>query len=195
MTPFKALYGRDPPPLVSYVTGSTATSELDLQLSEWDALLAELKDNLLKVQQTMQVQAHKKSRDVSFEVGDLVFLKLQPYRHRSLARVVNEKLSRYYGPFPVIACIRPVAYKLQFPAHAKLHPVFHVSRLKKAIGPAIQAQSLPPILAEDLTLQVEPEQLVDTRYSPTTGNLEVLIKWQLADPQSLLYACKSSITE
>ncbi|EXB73724.1 GDT1-like protein 2 [Morus notabilis] len=125
----------------------------------------------------MQEHANKKCRAVTFEVGDLVFLKLQPYRHRALARVMNEKLApHYYGPFQILARVGPVAYQLQLPSHARIHPVFHISRLKKALGSVDIPQSLPPILSEDLTLQVEPDQVLDTRFSPTTGSLEVLIK-------------------
>lgn len=179
MMPFKALYGRDPLPLVAYNAGSTATSELDQQLCIRDALLAELKEHLTRAQHFMHLRANHKCRDLSFEVGDLVYLKLQPYRHRSLAHRVNEKLApRYYGPFQVLARIGYVAYCLQLPSDAKIHPVFHVSRLKKAIGPAVASQPLPSFLSEDSVLQVTPEQVLDTQFSPSTGQLEVLIKWR-----------------
>ncbi|EXB75569.1 Pyridoxine/pyridoxamine 5'-phosphate oxidase [Morus notabilis] len=85
---------------------------------------------------------------------------------------------RYYGPFQILARIGPVAYRLQLPSHARIHPVFHVSRLKKALGSVDIPQSLPPILSEDLTLHVEPNQVLDTCFSPATGSLEVLIKWR-----------------
>ena len=63
---------------------------------------------------------------VTLEVGDLVFVKLQPYRFHSLAKQHNEKLSpRYYGPDKVLDRIGPVAYKLELPSHSKIHPVFH----------------------------------------------------------------------
>lgn len=124
----------------------------------------------------MQVHANAKHRDLSFEVGDVVYLKLQPYRHRLFTRFVNEKPSLwYYGHFPVITRVGSRAYRLQLPPGAKIHHVFHVSQLKKAIGPAGIPQSLPPILFEDLTLQVELERVVDTRYYPFTGQLEVLL--------------------
>lgn len=41
----------------------------------------------------MKSQADSKRRDLSFEVGDTVFLRLQPYRQKSLAKRSNEKLS------------------------------------------------------------------------------------------------------
>lgn len=43
MSPFKALYGREPPPLASYEKNSTPVQELDVQLLERDQVLQELK--------------------------------------------------------------------------------------------------------------------------------------------------------
>ncbi|XP_024024885.1 uncharacterized protein LOC112092588 [Morus notabilis] len=144
-----------------------------------DAILEELQGHLLQAQHSMKRTADLKRRDVSFDVGDLVFLKIRPYRHRSLAKFSNEKFSpRFYGPYRVVARIGAVAYQLQLPTAAKIHPVFHVSQLKKAIGVPIPAQEVPPVLAPDLELRVEPERLLATHFSKVTGQLEVLLQWR-----------------
>jgi hypothetical protein len=75
-------------------------------------------------------------------VGDLVYLKLQPYIQTSVATRSNQKLSfRFYGPFPILQRISRVAYKLDLPATCKIHPVVHVSQLKGHIAPHIQVSS------------------------------------------------------
>lgn len=56
-------------------------------------MLKILGSNLLKAQSWMKSQADSKRRDLSFEVGDAVLLRLQPYRQKSLAKRINEKLS------------------------------------------------------------------------------------------------------
>ena len=95
---------------------------------------------------------------VTLEVGDLVFVKLQPYRFHSLAKRHNEKLSpRYYGPDKVLDRIGLVAYKLELPSHSKIHPVFHISQLKKLVGPTVHHQPLPACLEENLELHVQLE--------------------------------------
>lgn len=128
MTPFKVVYGRDPPQLLRMGEGQTAVDSLDEMIRERDGVLDELKLNLLRAQQIMKY-ADKKRREDSFEIGDKVFLKLQPYRQKSLAKRPNEKLAaRFYGPFEVIQKIGTVAYKLQLPVESKIHPVFHVSQ-------------------------------------------------------------------
>lgn len=84
--------------------------------------------HLLQAQQKMKVQADGKHHHKEFAAGDLVFLKLRPYRQGSLAKHKYEKLSaHYYGPYKVLQCIGQVAYKLEFPLTALIHPVFHVS--------------------------------------------------------------------
>ncbi|EMS46801.1 UDP-glycosyltransferase 87A2 [Triticum urartu] len=68
-------------------------------------------------------------------VGDQVFLKLQPYIQTSVAPRANHKLAyKYYGPFPIVAKINEVAYKLQLPPQATIHPVFHVSLLRRVLN-------------------------------------------------------------
>lgn len=75
---------------------SSAVDAINEQLKAQKRILAELKENLEIAQAQMQTQANKHGGDVEFE-GDLVYLKLQPYKQKSLAKKMNKKLSpRYY---------------------------------------------------------------------------------------------------
>jgi hypothetical protein len=85
-----------------------------------------IQQQLARAQQRMKVQADKNRTERSFAVGDLVYLKLQPYIQSSLAPRSNQKLAyRFFGPF--LAKVGKVAYKLLLPDHSKIHLVFHVS--------------------------------------------------------------------
>jgi hypothetical protein len=94
-----------------------------------------LKDHLQRAQNQQKVQADKHKVDRTFEVGDLVYLRLQPYRQASIKRSGAEKLQpHFFGPYRVNRRIQAVAYELELPQGSKIHNVFHVSCLKKAIG-------------------------------------------------------------
>lgn len=148
---------------------------------ERDAVLDDLKANLLKAHHRMQIQEDSHRREVEYRVGDHVYLKLQPYCQQSLAKCPFQKLcARYYGPYVILQKIGKVAYKLDLPPSSKIHPVFHVSQLKKAIGRVESAPDLPPVLTESMVLESTPDQVLGIR-STTTGqpsDLEVLIKWE-----------------
>lgn len=47
-------------------------------------MLGVLKEHLRDVQERMKKFADRKRREVEFEVGDLVYLKLRPYRQSSM---------------------------------------------------------------------------------------------------------------
>ncbi|KAH0725501.1 hypothetical protein KY284_001366 [Solanum tuberosum] len=60
---------------------------------------------------------------------------------------------RCFGPFKVIKRIGEVAYKLELPIEAKIHPVFHVSVLKRCLGKPIQ--QIIPLQLQDCPDQIE----------------------------------------
>jgi ribosomal protein L21E len=94
-----------------------------------------IRQHLNRAMVRMERQADKSRLERSFEVGDLVFLKLQPYIQSSLAPHSNQKLAfKFFTSFQVVQKVGQVAYKLDLPPSLAVHPVFHVSQLKKAIG-------------------------------------------------------------
>ena len=60
------------------------------------------------------------------------------------------KLSpRFFGPYKVLACLGPVAYKLELPEGSQIYVVFHVSLLKPKFGPITPISQLPPLVLTD----------------------------------------------
>ena len=69
------------------------------------------------------------------DVGDWAHVKLQSYRQHSVALKLNQQLeAKFFGPFQVVPKIGYVAYKLNPPKSSKIHPVFHISLLKRHVG-------------------------------------------------------------
>ena len=90
---------------------------------------------------------------------------------------------RFFGSFKILARIGTVAYKLDLPSVAQIHNVFHVSMLKKQLGPIETAMVSLPLVSADVNIMPEPEFVLDKRvvqkgkYRPKT---EVLIQWKSA---------------
>lgn len=87
MSPYQALYGRHPPSSVRVGTNTTLVDNLDTLLRDRDAILDDLRFHLHKAQHRMKTWADTKRCHESFAEGDLVFLKLQPYRPQSVAQI------------------------------------------------------------------------------------------------------------
>lgn len=134
------------------------------------ATLRLLKEHLTQVQNRMKQQADQHRPERHFEVGDWIFLKLQPYKQSSLHCRSNMKLSpRFYGPFQVLKRIGQVAYQLELPAQSKIHPVFHVSLLKRKLGAHVVPQSTLPHVDTDGILEPEPVAVLDRRLMKFKG--------------------------
>jgi hypothetical protein len=113
MTSFQALYGRLPPSIPLYTEGLSVVHEVDQHFLHRDALLKQLKANLETSVNPMKQMAVRKRRDVLFEVGSWVLLKLHPYRQQSTFKRVHQRLaSRFYVPYLILEKYGPVAYKL-----------------------------------------------------------------------------------
>ncbi|BAT92057.1 hypothetical protein VIGAN_07071600 [Vigna angularis var. angularis] len=92
----------------------------------------------------MVQQANKKRREADIKVGDWVYLRIRPHRQTSMPTRLHPKLAaRYFGPFQVLQQVGKVAFRLQLPETARIHPIFHVSQLKKAVGEQIVEKELP----------------------------------------------------
>jgi len=181
-SPFESLYGY-PPRLLAVNPNSTTNQEVFNWASGSQVMDELLQQHLNRAKSRMKKQADQHRSERHFNVGEMDFLKLQPYVQTSLAPRSHQKLSfRFFGPYRVMARVGTVAYKLDLPAHSAIHPVFHVSQLKCAVGTSHQ---VIPILPTDFALHLAPEKILQTRSS-TRGDKQVsqvLVKWNNLPPE------------
>ena len=104
-----------------------------------------------------------KRKDIEYEVGDIVFLKVSAWK-KILRFGRKGKLSpRFIGPYENLERVRPVAYRLALPLElAKLHDVFHVSMLRRYHSDPSHILPVQDIqVQEDFTFEEEPKAILD----------------------------------
>ena len=180
-TPYEITFGHKPFNFPNYITGSSKLDAVEDMLKDRDDTFQVIRKKLLKAQATMKRFADTKRREVMYEPGDWVLLKLRPCWQTSAKGVseVQGKLSkRFYGPFKVIERIGPVAYRLQLPEGARIHPVFHCSVLKPFQGtPELEVSAqLPYHCLQDQPI-ISPLAILDYRRSTSTDPWQVLVQW------------------
>jgi hypothetical protein len=181
MTPFKALYSYDPLSFVEVAFGDNKASMVQDWVQQSQDILRELKDHLQRAQNQQKIQADKHRVERTFEVGDLVYLRLQPYSQASIKRSGVEKLQRrFFGPYRISRNVGVVAYELELPQGSRIHNVFHVSCLKRAIGQHITPLEVLPPLDEEGQLLLILEEILEVREKRLKNRSikEYLIRWK-----------------
>jgi hypothetical protein len=181
MTPFRALYNYDPLSFVEISFGDNRASMVQDWVQKSEDILKELKDHLQRAHTQQKVQEDKHRVERTFEVGDLVYLRLQPYRQASIKRSGGEKLQpRFFGPYRISRKVGVVAYELELPHGSKIHNIFHMSCLKRAINQHITPLEVLPPLDEEGQLVLVPEEILEVREKKLWRRSirEYLIKWK-----------------
>ena len=137
-----------------------------------------IRDRLKIAQDRQKSYADNRRRDLEFEVGDMVFLRISPWKG-VLRFGKRGKLSpRYIGPYRIVERIGEVAYRLELPFDLdRIHDVFHVSMLRKYIlDPSHVLTAQPVEIQENLTYEEEPVQILDRREQVLCNKTIPLVK-------------------
>lgn len=183
-SPFEVLYNRSPRQLGLTPSDATPITDVQIWLEERSVMQELLRQHLERVRLRMKHQADKKRTERSFEVGEFVYLKLQPYVQSSVAPRAHHKLMfKYYGPYQILDRVGKVAYRLALPVTSRIHPVIHVSQLKKAIGANVQVQTQLP---SPLDVLLVPSRILQRRLRQDgpVAISQVLVQWS-GQPESL----------
>ena len=162
MAPYEALYGR-----------KCRTPLCWTKLSERKVigpdLIRETEENVKIIREKLKVATDRqksytdmKRKDIRYEVGEKVFLKVSPWK-KVMRFGKKGKLSlRFIGPYEVIEKVGPVAYRLALPPDLEnIHNVFHVSMLRRYRSDPTHIVSSETIeLRPDLTYEEEPLEIL-----------------------------------
>jgi hypothetical protein len=122
----------------------------------------------------------KKEEEISFEIGDFVYLKVSPMRSTRRFRVKGKLAPRYVRPFKIIDCKGEGAYQFEPPPQlSDVHDVFYVSQLKKCLR--VLEEQLPMEyldLGGDLTYSERPIKILDSVERVTCSKVIKMCKVQ-----------------
>ena len=137
-----------------------------------------IRDRLKIAQDRQKSYVNNRRRNLEFEVGDMVFLRISPWKG-VLRFGKRGKLSpRNIGPYRIVERIGEVAYRLELPSDLdRIHDVFHVSMLRKYIpDPSHVLTEQPVEIQENLTYEEELVHILDRREQVLRNKTISLVK-------------------
>ena len=141
-SPFYLNYGYEPILPIQLIKGDeeirteSIGSFVRRVTSDWELA----KENLQRAVSLQQKYYNKRHRDVQFAVGDLMLLSTRNLKMRGIPDKLKK---RFMGPFKIQERIGRQAYRLLLPETWKVHPVFHISLLKKWNAVDLQGRRSP----------------------------------------------------
>ncbi|KAH0716653.1 hypothetical protein KY290_012914 [Solanum tuberosum] len=128
-----------------------------------DLRLGGLKDRLKTAHSRQKSYANNRKRDLEFEVGDWVYLKISPMKGVMRFGKKGKLSPQYVGPYEILNRVGKVAYELKLPIElARVHPVFYISMLKKCIGDPVSIHPLESLgVNENLSYEEVPVEILD----------------------------------
>ena len=122
--------------------------------------------------------ADLKRKDIEYEVGDKVFLKVSPWRKVLRFGKKGKLSSMFIGSYEILERIGLVMYRLALPPElAKLHNVFHVSMLRRYKSDESHILPVQDIQVQpDFTFDEEPKAILDREVKQLRNKQVPLVK-------------------
>ena len=165
MPPFEALYGRKcRSPLYWDEVGERKIlgPELVQQTKEKIELI---RQRLVAAQNRQSKYANQHRKDIEFETGDLVLLKVSPWKGVLRFGKKGKLSPRFIGPFEILKRVGKVAYELALPPNLQhIHNVFHVSMLRRYhpdVSHIIEYETVE--IQPDLSYEEKPVEILDRK--------------------------------
>ena len=122
--------------------------------------------------------ADNRRRDLEFEVGDWVYLKISPMKGVMRFGKKGKLSPRYIGPYRIVKRVGNIAYELELPLEVEaVHPVFHISMLKKCMGdPSLIIPTEDIGIKDSLSYEEIPVQILDRQIRKLRTKEVALVK-------------------
>jgi hypothetical protein len=122
-----------------------------------------VRENLRVVQSRQKSYTDHRRRELGFEVGDFVYLKVSPMRGLCCFKVRGKLAPRFIGPFKIFEKRGEVAYQFELPPQlSDVHYVFHVSQLNKCLCVPEEQLPMEDMDTKDLSYQEYHVKILET---------------------------------
>ncbi|GKE86187.1 putative reverse transcriptase domain-containing protein, partial [Tanacetum coccineum] len=161
--PFEAPYGQKcRSPLIWTEVGESQLIRPEI-VQETTEKIIQIKERLKTARSRQKSYADKRRKPLEFKVEDRVLLKVSPWKGVVRFGKKGKLTPRYVGPFEIVECVGPVAYRLKLPQELScVHDTFHVSNLKKCLAePDVQVPLDEIKIDENLCFVEEPIEIVE----------------------------------
>ena len=165
MALYEALYGRKcRTPICWDEVGERKLNDIEL-IEKTTKKIQTIRERLKTAQDRQKSYTDTRRRELEFDVGDMVFLKVAHWKGVIRFQKIGKLNQRYISPFTILERIRPVFYRLELPRDLeRVHDVFHVFMLRKYISDLSHVLKAPSIeLKEDLSFEVQPVGIIDQK--------------------------------
>ncbi|GJW25239.1 putative reverse transcriptase domain-containing protein [Tanacetum coccineum] len=137
--------------------------QTDGQSEETTEKIVQIRERLKTARSCQKSYANKRRKPLEFKVGDRVLLKVSPWKGVVRFGKKRKLAPRYVGPFKIVECVSPVAYRLKLPQELScVYDTFHVSNLKKClVEPDVQVPLDEIEIDENLRFVEEPIEIVE----------------------------------
>ncbi|KAL0541655.1 hypothetical protein IC582_021709 [Cucumis melo] len=162
MAPFEALYGKCcRSPVCWGEVGEQRLMGPELVQSTNEAI-QKIRSRMHTAQSRQKSYADVRRKDLEFEVGDKVFLKVAHIRGVLRFERRGKLSPRFVGSFEILERIGPVAYRLALPPSLlTVHDVFHVSMLRKYVADPSHVVDYEPLeIDENLSYTEQPVEVL-----------------------------------
>ena len=180
LSPFYFNHGFHPRMSFSPDCNSYETTRERLQATKADDIAKRMEElleygrsQLLKSQSSMEAQANKHRKDVSYEIGDRVWLSSRNVKTTRPSKGLED---RQLGPFEVIEKVGS-SYRLQMPSNWKQESVFHPKLLRPCANDPLPGQVAPPPKAHHFKRgdEWDVDDVIDSRRY--RNRLQYKVKW------------------
>ncbi|GKB42663.1 putative reverse transcriptase domain, ribonuclease H-like domain, aspartic peptidase domain protein, partial [Tanacetum coccineum] len=161
--PYEALYGRKcRSPICWSEVGDSQLTGPEL-IHDTTEKIVQIKNRLLVARSRQKSYADKRLKPLEFKVGDMVLLKVSPWKGVVCFGKRGKLSPCYIGPFKILARVGPVAYTLELPEELKgIHSTFHVSNLKRCLAEGDIVVPMDEIQLDDkLHMIEEPVEVIN----------------------------------